>query len=444
MTDDIWRWSACDTAKAIREGDISCLEAVSAAVARLREANPGVNAVTFDLSERALEAARRADDALRAGDAVGPLHGVPVTIKENIDQKGLPTPNGLAALADLIAPDDSPVVVNLEEAGAIVVGRSNTPEFSLRYFTENVLRGPTHNPWKRELTPGGSSGGAAAAVALGIGDIAHGNDLGGSLRYPAYACGVATVRPTLGRVPAFNPSSAEDRPPAIQLMSVQGPIAREVRDVKLALAAMAKGDPRDPWWVPAPLEGPAPPVPVRVALVRTPAGHAPHPAVGEALEIAARHLTDAGYAVEEVEPPNLTGVAACWRTILMSELRVLLEPAIREQGSEQINNVYDSYRACAEEPDLESYMRALTARATLLREWSVFLERYPLVLLPVSLSPPVASRRRPKGAGAHAPPDGRAIGSLRCKPLGPTGGDRAHGPVRWRSSRGADHCGPFP
>jgi amidase len=263
---------------------------VSAAIERMQASNPAINAVTLDLSEQALADAARADDARSAGERCGPLHGVPITIKENADQEGLPNPNGVAAFKDLIAPGDASVVVNLKKAGAIVIGRTNTPEFSLRYFTDNPLRGLTHNPWKEGITPGGSSGGAAASVAMGIGDIAHGNDLGGSLRYPAYACGVATIRPSLGRVPAYNPSSAEERPPSFQLMSVQGPIARQVEDVRLALSVMAAGDPRDPWWVPAPLEGPDPSAPVGVAVVKAPAGLACAAPVAQAIDSAAAHL----------------------------------------------------------------------------------------------------------------------------------------------------------
>src|SRR5205823_4841830 len=138
---------------------------------------------------------------------------------------------------------------------AVTVGRTNTPAFSLRWHTDNELRGRTFNPWHRAHTPGGSSGGAAAALAAGIAPLAHGNDLGGSIRYPAYCCGVAGIRPTLGRVPAYNQTAAEERPPGTQLMSVQGPLARRVRDVRLGLAAMSARDPRDPWWAPAPLVG---------------------------------------------------------------------------------------------------------------------------------------------------------------------------------------------
>jgi len=278
-----------------------------------------------------------------------------------------------------------------------VIGRTNTPEFSLRWFTDNPLRGLTHNPWREGVTPGGSSGGAAAAVALGIGDIAHGNDLGGSLRYPAYACGVATIRPSLGRVPAYNPSAAEERPLTLQLMSVQGPIAREVRDVRLGLAAMAQADPRDPWWVPAPLDGPRHAAPIRVAVTKEPAGIACAPGVAAAIEAAAGYLSDAGYAVEERDPPSVAEIAASWRSLLFTDTRVMMEAAIREHGSPDINAVYDGYRASVEGQDLDGHVRALARRTGLLRAWSTFMEDYPLVLAPVSQVPPFPQGEDLKG-----------------------------------------------
>ena len=223
----IWRMSAVETAQATRSGRLSCTEVVEAHCERLQAVNPDLNAVTVDLRESAVEAARALDAAFRAGVAPGPLHGVPVTIKENVDVTGQATPNGVAGFAGVIAPDDSPVTRNLTRAGAVVIGRTNTPEFSFRAFTDNPLRGLTRNPWDPEgVTCGGSSGGAAASVAAGVGAIAHGNDIGGSLRIPAYCCGCATIRPTLGRVPAYNPSQAEERALLMQMMSVQGPIAR--------------------------------------------------------------------------------------------------------------------------------------------------------------------------------------------------------------------------
>ena len=203
----VWQWSAVDTAAAIRNGAISAVETVEAHLERMRAVNPRLNAVVVDLSEEALKAAHAADKQRARGGALGLLHGVPITIKENVDYEGRPNFNGVPANKDLVAPSDSPVVRNLKKAGAIVIGLTNTPEFSFRGFTDNPLHGLTLNPWDPNITCGGSSGGAGSAVAAGIGTIAHGNDIGGSLRWPAHCNGVATIKPTQGRIPAFNGSA---------------------------------------------------------------------------------------------------------------------------------------------------------------------------------------------------------------------------------------------
>ena len=143
------------------------------------------------------------------GEDVGPLAGVPVTVKVNIDQEGFATTNGLKLQRDVIAQSNSPVVDNLRKAGAVILGRTNCPAFSYRWFTTNLIHGDTKNPRDPALTPGGSSGGAGSAVAAGIGHIAHGTDIAGSIRYPAYACGVHGLRPTIGRIAAFNAALPE-------------------------------------------------------------------------------------------------------------------------------------------------------------------------------------------------------------------------------------------
>ena len=243
----VWQWSALQTAAAIRLGAIPSTEVIEAHIARMRDVNPKLNAVVVDLSEEALRASKAADNARTKQRELGPLHGVPITIKENVDYEGRPNPNGVAAQMNIIAPSDAPVVRNLKKAGAIVIGLTNTPEFSFRGFTENPLHGLTLNPWDPDITCGGSSGGAGAAVAAGIGTIAHGNDIGGSLRWPAHCNGVVTIKPTQGRVPAYNQSAAAERPMLAHLMSAQGPLARSVGDVRMALEVMSQRDPRDPW-----------------------------------------------------------------------------------------------------------------------------------------------------------------------------------------------------
>ena len=237
MSDLLWQLGAMETAELISKKDVSTREVIKNHLERLTEVNPKINAITRSLNDEAMEMAILADEKISRNEQIGPLHGVPVTIKDNVDITGQSSPNGVSKLKDNLAPANSPVVDNLLKAGAIPIGRTNTPEFSLRWHTGNPLFGDTLNPWDKNITPGGSSGGAAASLAAGIGCIAHGNDLGGSLRYPAYCCGLATIKPTQGAVPAFNPTAGEDRPPMMQLLSTQGPITRSINDARLAFNA---------------------------------------------------------------------------------------------------------------------------------------------------------------------------------------------------------------
>lgn len=385
---ELWKWDAVDAARSIRLGEISSVELVTACLSRLDAVNPHINAVVVPLHEKALAQAREADAARARGDRLGPLHGVPVTIKINVDQKGEATSNGVVAWRDLIAPDDSPVVANFRRAGAVFLGRTNTPAFSSRWVTDNDLFGCTLNPWSRAHTAGGSSGGASASVAAGITAIGHGNDLAGSVRYPAYCTGIAGLRPSFGRVPAFLPSARSERPPSVQWMSVQGPLARRVADLRLALQVMSGGDPRDPWWVPAPLDWPADPAPPRVAMAVDPTGTGVHPAVAAAVRHAAQILQRAGHVVEEVELPDFAAIAEDWHTLQRFEAPEFMMAAVREFGDEDIRRALHWHMECGPQPDASAYLQAVARRTTSIRRWSMFLERYPLVLCPVSLAPP--------------------------------------------------------
>jgi amidase len=388
MESELWRWDAVELAAAIRTRRISSREATEAVLRRLADVNPALNAVTVLLADQALLAADRADAAVKRGEALGVLHGVPVTVKENVDQIDCATANGVPAFKDVVATSDSPPVANWKRAGAVIVGRTNTPAFSLRWHTDNELRGRTYNPWARERTPGGSTGGGAAAVAAGIAPLAHGNDLGGSVRYPAYCCGLAGIRPTLGRVPSYNQTATEERPPAMQIMSVQGPLARRVRDVRLGLQAMSARDPRDPWWAPAPLAGEPVARPIRVALTVDPAKQGVQADVAAAVRAAGNALGAAGYAVEEVEPPAVDAVAQTWATLVVNEMRHFTLPYIRKYGGEQINRSVDFTLAHVPDVDLETYAKCFGLRARHVREWTLFMERYPLIVGPVSTEPP--------------------------------------------------------
>lgn len=388
MSNELWRWSAVETVNQIAKREVSSTEVVASCLARLDAVNPKINAVVDVLADEAMQAAADADAALARGESLGPLHGVPVTVKVNVDMAGRATTNGVVSYQDVVAREDSPVVANLRRAGAVIIGRTNTPAFSLRWFTDNDLHGRTLNPWNASYTPGGSSGGAAAAVAAGVGAIAHGNDQGGSIRYPAYACGVAGLRPTQGRVPAFNPSQLRDRTMGAQLSSVQGPLARTVGDLRVALQAMAGPDRRDPWQASL-TQGSTPEVfPTRVAMCTNVPGIAAGAEVVAAVEQAARYLEDAGCVVEEVTPPSFHAATDLWLALTMNELAAGVGDAIEHFGDAAVRAAIGTQRSHTDTLDLVGYMNALSLRTTLLREWQQFFARYPLLLMPVSWQRP--------------------------------------------------------
>ena len=390
MTDDLWQFDATDLARLIRLGQVSSREATQACLTRLHAVNPAINAVVRVLEEEAVAAAEAADAARARGAALGALHGVPVTVKVNTDQAGCPTDNGVVAFRDAIASEDSPVVANLKRAGAIIVGRTNTPAFSMRMFADNALHGRTLNPRDPAVSAGGSSGGAGAAVATGIGAIAHGNDIGGSVRIPALFNGVVGLRVSLGRVPSYNPSQPIPRPVGAQLMAVQGPLTRSVRDARLALAVMAQGDPCDTRWADVPLEGPELPRPVRVALVPRNPGGFTHPAQAEAVHQAGRYLADAGYAVDEAMPPGLEEIIETWHRIGSTDVLGALAPRVEELGDDDARTSMRLWLELYPPSDMQGVLAALAQRDLLLWRWLTFMQQYPLVVMPTlgDLAPP--------------------------------------------------------
>lgn len=382
-----WRLDAVELADLIRRRDASAREVVDAHIERMEAVNPQLNAVVLNLAEQARAEADAADAAVARGEAIGPLHGVPVTIKVNTDQKGCPTDNSVAAFKDLVAERDSPTVENFRKAGAVVIGRTNTPSFSMRWLTENELHGNTLNPWDAGRTAGGSSGGAGSATAAGIAPINQGNDIAGSVRYPAYCCGVVGLRPSYGRVPAQNFTSTKPRPITSQLMSVQGPLTRTVRDARLALRVMAAGHDSDPRWVDAPLEGSRPAVPIRVALVPDPDGRGAQPAVQDSVRQAGRWLSAAGYAVEEIAPPRLGEVGELWAKLGMPDVMRALAPAVAEYGDAGIQRSFALWQALHPGYGPQDTLDALAERDLMLREWQEFLATYPVIVMPNSGEP---------------------------------------------------------
>ena len=382
---DLWRLSAGEVAVRVRRREVSARQVTESTLARLTAVNPAINAVIDEFPDEALAAADAVDGQLARGEEPGLLAGVPVTVKVTVDQTGHATTNGLVLQRDLVAAEDSPVVSNLRKSGAIIIGRTNTPAFSLRWFTRNNLHGHTRNPRDPALTPGGSSGGAAAAVATGIGAIGHGTDIGGSIRYPAYACGVHGLRPTLGRIPAMN-FTTPDRHVGAQLMAVSGPIARTIEDLRLGLAAMAAEDLRDPWWTPVPLE--LDDAPKRAALCVAPEGLGVAPEVESALRDAADRLRDAGWSVDEVDGPPLREPARLQAILWLAEFRRGSAAAVYEEAEADSVFVYEQMVALCPEPDLNAMMDALQMRSALTRQWQLFLQDYPVLICPVSAELP--------------------------------------------------------
>ena len=379
---DLWRLSAADLASLIRSKKVSAKEAATAALARLDVVNPKINAVVDHKPADVLAQASAIDAAIGRGEDACPLAGVPVTVKVNIDQQGFASTNGLKLQRDVIASSNSPVIDNLRKAGAVILGRTNCPAFSYRWFTSNLVHGDTKNPRDPAITPGGSSGGAGAAVAAGIGHIAHGTDIAGSIRYPAYACGVHGLRPTVGRIAAFN-ASLPERPIGPQISAVSGPLARTIGDLRIALAAMSARDYRDPWWVPAPLVGPA--MPKRVAMCLNPDGLDPVPEVKAAVADAAKRLERAGWTVEEITttPPLREAADLQTKLWLGDGYEAQLEMAERE-GDPGALACLRGNRAKVFPFDGAALSRALTRRATLTREWLALFEKYAVLLMPVS------------------------------------------------------------
>ena len=386
---ELWRLGAVELAAQVNAGGIAASDVVQHTLARLQADNPQINAVVQQMPEEALAAAQAVDARVAQGENAGILAGVPVTVKVNIDQAGYANTNGLRIQQDHLPQYDSPVVTNLRRAGAIIVGRSNTPAFSMRWFTRNSLHGHTLNPRHPDLTPGGSSGGAAAAVAAGIGAIGHGTDIAGSIRYPAYACGLQGIRPTLGRVAAVN-RSLPDRHIGAQLAAVSGPIARSVADLEAGLAAMAAPCDLDPWWVPVPLQGE--PLPKRVALCIAPDGLPTASDIETALRESARQLEDAGWDIVEVDCPLVRQAMYHQLALWMSEYHYNGGTAIAQEDDPDANFVFARLCEICPSTNLQGLMDALQHRVAIAREWQQFLSQYPVLLCPVSAELPFADQ----------------------------------------------------
>jgi Asp-tRNA(Asn)/Glu-tRNA(Gln) amidotransferase A subunit family amidase len=384
-------------AERIRTREVSPVEAVEESLARIEQLNGKLNAFTIVLGEQALEQARGAEAALARGEDVGPLCGVPYSVKDVTWVEGLPSTNGCEALADFVAPADAVVVERMRAAGAILMGKTNNPEFCFRGVTENEVYGVTRNPWNLERTPGGSSGGAGASVASGMTPIALGSDGGGSVRIPSAFCGITGLKTTMGRVP--------DGPghPGWATLTVNGPMARSVRDLELVGGVLAGPHPVDylsaPAW-PAPGAGSA--APLRLAAT-VDLGFAPvEQDVRRAFNDAVARLRDAGWSVDDAAPPT-GNPNDLWTKIAVAEgyaaARKLLEERrdlITEDGIELLE--------AGKGVSAADYYDAMRERAAFGQAWAGFFEEYDVLL-----TPQMQMTALPLGIKAPAEIDGEPI-----------------------------------
>src|SRR6266511_442305 len=240
---DLCYMPATDLAAAIRAKKVSPVEVVNAVLAQIERLNPQLNAFCLVTADAARQTAQTAEQAVMRGETLGPLHGVPVSIKDLIITKGVRTMRGSKLYEHDVPSEDAPVVARLQAAGAIILGKTTTPEFGFKGVTDSPVTGISRNPWHLERTPGGSSGGAGAAVASGMGPLAVGTDGGGSIRIPSSFCGIYGLKPQLGRVPVYPASATGD-------LSHAGPMTRTVRDAALMLTVIAGNDDRDRFSLP--------------------------------------------------------------------------------------------------------------------------------------------------------------------------------------------------
>lgn len=381
----LWQRSMSELAVAIRSGEVTARAVIDAHLDRIDEVNPTVNALTVVFHDRARSLADAIDGRLSCGEDVGPLAGVPFTVKENIDITWSASTHGWTFLKDAIPSADATMVERLLHAGAIPIARGNMPDWGLRWDTDNDLFGRTLNPWDARRVPGGSSGGDAVAVATGMTPLGLGNDYGGSLRLPAYAAGVCALRPSAGRIPAPMRETTEPVALSLQFFAVNGPIARRVDDLDIAFGLMHGADGSDPTAVsiphPSHYDGVR-----RVAVVRDPLGWGVDPEVGVAIDRAARALEEAGWQTVEVEPPLIEEAASLWRRISVTEMIGAFLPGAMPVPLSDGSTRY--FLDNAEEVEAldsgKAYGGAWAQRAVIAASWERFQEEHPIVLGPVS------------------------------------------------------------
>jgi aspartyl-tRNA(Asn)/glutamyl-tRNA(Gln) amidotransferase subunit A len=399
---ELWELTAVDQARGVRGGDFSAEELTRSVLGRIEDVDPAVNAICT-LNDRALADARAADAALARGDEVGPLHGIPFSVKDLIPTAGLRTTLGSTAYAEWIPDQDDVSVERMRVAGAILLGKTNTRELGYGVVTDNALFGPTRNPRQLDRTAGGSSGGSAAAVAGGMGSLSLGSDGGGSLRVPAALCGVFALKPTFGLVPVYPSCRLPDRAGlgSWETLECVGPITRTVEDAALVLEVIAGFDQRDRHSLPSTMDE------LRARLDEGVTGLkvAWSPRLGQAevdpevLELAARAVGELGWEVVTVDPPigDLRELRAVFAATVArdSDLAGLRELAEQHEVSEDLRELV------GREWTAETFTWAATRRQVLYDTIRRFMGEWDLLITPATAMTafPIGLRWPEHGAG---------------------------------------------
>jgi aspartyl-tRNA(Asn)/glutamyl-tRNA(Gln) amidotransferase subunit A len=387
MTDELYFMSAVELARRIATREVSPVAVVDAVLARAAVVDPALNLFAMPLFDAARDAARTAEKAITAGESLGPLHGVPITIKDNVAIGGLRLANGSAAFLDFVAPADAAVVARIKAAGAIIIGKTNLPEFAHKVLTDSPAFGFTRSPWNLERTPGGSSGGASAALAAGVAPLAVGTDGGGSIRCPASCCGLVGLKATLGRIPF-------EAPDGFGNYSFVGPMARRVQDVSVLFSVMAGMLAADPFS----LGAPALPKSILGAPEGTTAGlrigwiehfgrYRTEPEVAALTSAAVRAFERQGAHVEELHDPCFDDVFDTY-TVIASSAHAARFGGLVERWHERMTpSILDSI-AKGTRWSAVDLVHAHDRRTALFRAVQRLFERFDVIATPTMTAPP--------------------------------------------------------
>jgi len=406
---DLWALSAQELVQGYSGADFTPVDVFESCWARLEQVNPLVNAVIFSDRASAFEAAAASAARWKQGKSLSSLDGVPLTVKDNINAAGMPTVWGSRLFTDFVPQADELPVAKIRQAGAVILGKSNVPEFTLHGYTDNLVFGTTFNPWDLQLTPGGSSGGAVAAVAAGIGPLALGTDGGGSIRRPASHTGLVGLKPSVGRVPR-----CDGLPVILHDCEIIGPIARTVADVETAMQIMGVSDARDPLsqrYTGKPYQLVESRKPCSILYIETFGNSPVDSEIAKSVAQAADHLAQLGHRVEHcanftvADPVN----EHVWPVIGQSGLAWLLQS--HPGWESRINPALVDMARAGGKLGATQYVHALNLIAQIKRDLSLLFERYDMLMTPTAAALPWPANEiyPPKIAGREVGPRGHAI-----------------------------------